>query len=173
MIETRHIRGKLLMEDYEISEEEAIEAVGHEAYNYLERAANRQATTSSRIKNFIQGENEMGRKLGLITDLAMFFLPSGVRSGREAVQRIITKEEKPMPVLKDKPWYQSKTIWSAVLIIITGVLQALDVDVAANPAAVETVYQVLYTVAGAFGLYGLRDAIAQKSEKIEGKPAES
>ena len=138
--------------------------MGKPAFDYFERAANRQATTSSRIKNFIKGENELGRKVGLVTDIAMFFLPSGVRSGREAVQRIITKEEKRMPVLNDKPWYQSKTIWSAILIVITGILQAAGVDLGANPAAVDTIYQVIYTVTGGFGLYGLRDAVGKKME---------
>lgn len=152
------------MEDYELSDREAIEIVGYETFSYFERAANRQATTSSRIKNFIRGENALGRKVGLVTDIAMFFLPSGVRSGREAVQRIITKEEKRMPVLNDKPWYQSKTIWSAILIVITGILQAAGVDLGANPAAVDTIYQVIYTVAGGFGIYGLRDAVGKKME---------
>ena len=164
MIETKNIPARLLMEDYELSDREAIEIVGYETFSYFERAANRQATASSRINNFIKGENALGRKVGLVTDLAMFFLPSGVRSGREAVQRILTKEEKRMPVLNDKPWYQSKTIWSAILIVITGILQAAGVDLGANPAAVDTIYQVIYTVAGGFGLYGLRDAVGKKME---------
>lgn len=167
MSKQKPIKPYTLTGDREITRDEAIRKVGWPAYNFLDKAADRKASKRSRIKNFIRGENKLGRKVGLVTDLAMFFLPSGVRSGREAVQRIITKQEKNMPVLNDKPWYRSKTIWSAVLILITGILQAAGVDLAANPAAVETVYQVIYTIAGAFGLYGLRDAI---SKRIENQP---
>lgn len=78
-----------------------------------------------------------------------------------------------MSVLKDKPWYRSKTMWSAVLIVVTGLLQAAGVDLADKPVMAETIYQVIYTVAGGLGLYGLRAAIADKSDKIEGESSSS
>lgn len=171
MTDYKRIPTPTLTGEPEFTREDAIRAVGVETFTRLDKAADRKRPFFKRVKNFVKGENALGRKVGLVADLAMFFLPSGVRSGREAVQRIITKKDKRMPVLKDKPWYRSKTVWSAVLILITGILQASGVDLAANPAAVETAYQILYTVAGAFGLYGLRAAIAEKSKKIEGDPA--
>lgn len=169
MIETKSIPTPTLSGEPEFTREDAIRSVGIETFTRLDKAADRKQPFFKRVKNFIQGENKLGRKVGLITDLAMFFLPSGVQNGREAVQRIITKKEKPMSVLKDKPWYRSKTMWSVAIIVITGVLQAVGVDLASNPEAVETVYQTIYTIAGGLGLYGLRSAIADKSDKIKDK----
>ncbi len=48
-----------------------------------------------------------------------------------------------------KDWYKSKTVWTAIVAGVLGVLSALGY------AVPEQVYVVL----GALGLYGLRDAI--------------
>jgi len=51
-----------------------------------------------------------------------------------------------------KPWYKSKSVWSALIVGVVGVLQALGYSIP-NEA---------YALAGALGIYGLRMA----SEKI-------
>lgn len=168
MIETKSIPAATLRGDKIFTDEDAIKAVGIETFTRLDKAADRKQPFFKRVKNFIKGENALGRRMGLVADFAMFFLPSGVKTGPEAVQKIITKQESQMSVLKDKPWYQSKTMWSALIIAITGSLQAfVGVDVTANPELMETIYQLVYTLAGGFGLYGLRAAIADKSDKID------
>ena len=55
--------------------------------------------------------------------------------------------------MKDKPWWQSKTVLAGIVIAVIGILNGLDVSV----QYVETIY----AVAGAFGLYGLRDAVGK------------
>ncbi len=52
----------------------------------------------------------------------------------------------------DKPIYKSKTIQTAVVIAVIGVLQWYGIELP---------YQLIYTITGAFGLYGIRDAIGQ------------
>lgn len=54
----------------------------------------------------------------------------------------------------DKEWYKSKTVWSAV---------ALGLIALAQVFSVELPYDVIITLCGAFGLYGVRDAIGKKS----------
>ena len=54
----------------------------------------------------------------------------------------------------DKEWYKSKTIWSGVALLAVGICQAMGINLP---------YEILYSAAGAFGLYGLRDAIGQKA----------
>ena len=48
-----------------------------------------------------------------------------------------------------KNWYKSKTVWTAIVVGVLGVVQALGVGVP----------EWLYAVLGALGLYGVRDAI--------------
>jgi len=48
-----------------------------------------------------------------------------------------------------KSWYKSKTIWSAVAMFVLALVQLTGFEVPTE----------LYTLAGSFGLYGLRDAM--------------
>lgn len=145
--------------------------VAEQTVNWMEAAMDRKQPFGTRLTNFIAGESHLGRGVGSVLDFATIFLPFGnkVDNARDAI-RIITgrrqkQNNKTMAILNDKPWYQSKTIWSAILIVVAGLLQAFGVDIAGNPEVTQTVYQILYTLAGAFGLYGLRDAIGDKMDK--------
>lgn len=53
--------------------------------------------------------------------------------------------------MKDKPVYKSKTILAGVAIAIIGLLKW---------QGVELPYEAVYSILAAFGLYGVRDAIA-------------
>ena len=55
----------------------------------------------------------------------------------------------------NKDWYKSKTIWSAVIIAGVGICQAFGVELP---------FEVIYSLAGAFGIYGIRDAIDNKKK---------
>lgn len=55
--------------------------------------------------------------------------------------------------MKDKPFLTSKTIWAGLIIAIVGVLQAFNVPL--------PYIEMIYSLAGAFGLYGIRDAIGK------------
>tara|TARA_Y100000310_G_scaffold288771_1_gene314723 strand:+ start:136 stop:294 length:159 start_codon:yes stop_codon:yes gene_type:complete len=50
----------------------------------------------------------------------------------------------------NKSWYQSKTVWSGLVIAVVGIVQALGYNIPT---------ELVYSLAGAFGLYGIRDAI--------------
>jgi len=54
--------------------------------------------------------------------------------------------------MKDKVWYLSKTVWSAI--VIAGI--AIYTTYTGQP-----VPEFIYPLAGAFGLYGLRDAVGK------------
>lgn len=54
----------------------------------------------------------------------------------------------------DKEWYKSKTIWSAIALALIGVAKAYGLELP---------YDAIVTLCGAFGLYGVRDAIGKKS----------
>ena len=58
-----------------------------------------------------------------------------------------------MAVLKDKAWWASKTVWTAVVAGAVGVLEAVGV--------VTAVPEVVWTLLAAFGLYGVRDAVGK------------
>lgn len=96
-----------------------------------------------------------------LTDLIITFTPRPVRIGFNWIGNKL----KTSTMIKDKAWYQSKTVWSAILIVVTAVLQALGVDVAGNPETMQTIYEVAFILAGAFGLVGLRAAIGDKISK--------
>jgi len=123
-------------------------------------ASNRKRPLGKRIASFIAGQSKVGSIVGSIVDFATIFLP--YRSQINKVRRVIKRKVSPKTMLQNKKWYQSKTIWSAILLILTAILQAVGVDLAGNPEVMATVYEVVYVLAGAFGLYGLRDAIDQQ-----------
>ena len=52
--------------------------------------------------------------------------------------------------MDSKAWYKSKTIWAGVIIAATGMLRYLGVPVPT---------ELILSLAGAFGVYGIRDAI--------------
>ena len=54
--------------------------------------------------------------------------------------------------MKDKEWYKSKTMYAAIAVAIIGVCQALGLELP---------YDVVYSICGAFGLYGIRDAVGK------------
>ena len=123
-------------------------------------ASNRKRPLGKRIASFIAGQSKVGSIVGSIVDFATIFLP--YRSQINKVRRVIKRKVSPKTMLQNKKWYQSKTIWSAILLILTAILQAVGVDLAGNPEVMATVYEVVYVLAGAFGLYGLRSAIDQQ-----------
>ena len=59
----------------------------------------------------------------------------------------------PVGVMRDKPLWKSKTIWSAVFLAVIGVLKFYEVDAP---------YELLYTLAGSVGLVGIRQAIGNQ-----------
>lgn len=54
----------------------------------------------------------------------------------------------------EKSWYESKTIWGFGIASLIALGQVSGVDVASS-----TVANVVQVLAGALGLYGLRDAV--------------
>ena len=96
-----------------------------------------------------------------ITRTLVEFTPKPVRVGFTWINKKLIQND----MIKDKKWYQSKTVWSAILLVLTAILQALGVDVAGSPEVMTTIYEVLYVLAGAFGLFGLRSAIGDKINK--------
>jgi len=58
-----------------------------------------------------------------------------------------------MAIIADKAWWKSKTVWTSVVAVVVGVLQAVGV--------VEAVPEVVWTLLAAFGLYGVRDAVGK------------
>lgn len=131
----------------------------------------KQTTFWQRLGNFIKAENKAGRYAKILKDFALIFVPYGrtISSASEMATEIISDNKKRKPMLQDKKWYQSKTMWSAILLLVTATLQALGVDLMSNPELTATVYQVAMMLAGAFGLYGLRDAIGKQKQKYESK----
>jgi hypothetical protein len=113
--------------------------------------------------NLIQGENSIGKYLGLGLDVGESFLPKYVSRIRDVFQSKLKKRT----MLNGKKWYKSKTIWSAILIVVIAVLQAVGVNLMANPELTSTVFEVAMLLAGAFGLYGLRDAIDKQADKYK------
>jgi len=53
-----------------------------------------------------------------------------------------------LPVTTDKEWYKSKTIWTAVSIMVCGVAMGMGY----------VIPEWTYTALAGFGLYGVRDA---------------
>lgn len=119
-----------------------------------------------RAKSFVKGETEAGRTVGIIFDVVL--LPfTKARTARELARIVINRKQKVTNMaLSSKKWYQSKTVWSAVLILLITVLNVLGLDFVNDPEVMTQVWNVSYALAGALGLYGLRDAIdKQRDEK--------
>ena len=55
--------------------------------------------------------------------------------------------------MEKKAWYASKTIWAGIIIAATGIASYFGLNVPT---------ELVVTLAGAFGIYGIRDAIDQK-----------
>lgn len=55
-------------------------------------------------------------------------------------------------VLKDKPWYMSKTIWAAVIVAAMVILTQCGVDLSAYN-------ELIYGLAAALGITGIRGAL--------------
>jgi len=52
-----------------------------------------------------------------------------------------------------KKWYQSKTVWSNILIVVIATLTAIDQQFGTQLMH-SPVVQVILAIAGAFGIYG-------------------
>lgn len=52
-----------------------------------------------------------------------------------------------------KKWYQSKTIWSGVVAVITATINAILQQFGPNPT-LQLILNIITGVAGAFGVYG-------------------
>lgn len=108
-----------------------------------------------------RGQNEFGRIFGMALDVAETFLPG--YAGK--VRTILQKTTNTM----DKPFFKSKSIWGGILLALTAILQAFGVDLAGDPEAMQSIYHVLYGLAGFLGVTGLRHAVGKKI-KNEDKP---
>jgi len=113
----------------------------------IEFAFDRNNRFRDRVKAFIKGENELGRGVGMIADVAMVFLPSGVQSGREAVQRIIEKQTKKTMPKRVKPYFKQKSTWEG----IAAVLGAIGVTI--YPEAMVQIVTGVFTVIGGLELW--------------------
>lgn len=58
--------------------------------------------------------------------------------------------------MKDKPFWKSKTVIAGLVIAAVGIAQAYGIDLP---------YEAVYSVTAAFGIYGVRDAIAKNGVK--------
>jgi len=85
-------------------------------------ALDRRAPLGARIKRFLLGESKLGRTFGAVADIAMIFLPGGVRSGREAVQKILNRQTKyrPMPE-RVKPYLKQKSTWEGIAAVAAAI----------------------------------------------------
>lgn len=124
-------------------------------YDSIEDAVNRNRSFGNRVMSFIAGQSHLSRGIGILLDIGTVFLPFGVRTGREALQVILKRKQRQMPLLTEKKWYQSKTIWGAILVIVTALAQHFGIET-------QIAYEFLYALAGALGLVGLRHAVSPK-----------
>lgn len=54
---------------------------------------------------------------------------------------------------KTKKWYQSKTIWANIIVVVVATLTAIDAQFGTNIMN-SPITQAILAVAGAFGIYG-------------------
>jgi len=134
-----------------------------------EAALDRRRPLGDRLRNFIAGQTKLSRGLGSIIDFGTVFIPYGgkINNARDAISVIVGRQTKTkrgtlMPILEDKPWWQSKTMWSVAIIVITAILQSFGVE---DSALAQSIFNLVYGLAGGLGLYGLRDAIGKKLDK--------
>lgn len=121
-----------------------------------------------RVKRTFTAQNKLGRTVFDILDLAVIFLPM------PTPVKIINKIRGRM---MDKPKLKSKSIWCAIILAVTAILQnVVGLDFNANPELVESIYTVIYVLASSFGVVGLRDAMGkiineqqEVKDKIEAK----
>lgn len=115
-----------------------------------------------RLKRTFTPQKKLGRTIFDIADLALIFLP-----GATPV-KIINKIRGKM---MDKPKLKSKSIWCAIIIFVTALLEnVLGIDFGASPEMVDAVYKIIYFGASALGIVGLRDAVGKminKQDEVE------
>lgn len=114
-------------------------------------------TFGQKLRLTWRGKTKAGRIAGTVLDIGEVFLPRQFSNIRTRIQSTIM----------DKPKLMSKTVWSAILIALTAILQALGVSFVDNPETMQVIYNVMYPLAGAFGLFGLRDAIGKQIKQQE------
>lgn len=61
--------------------------------------------------------------------------------------------------MEGKKWYESKTLWAAIVAGVLGMVQPVSTALG-HPV---TVPMWVYEVLGAFGLYGIRDAVGKQT----------
>ena len=127
--------------------ESRIRKVQDGATDKIEFAFDRNNRFRDRVKAFIKGENELGRGVGMIADIAMVFLPSGIQSGREAAQRIIEKQTKRAMPKRVKPYLKQKSTWEG----IAAILGAVGVTI--YPEAMLEIVTGVFTVIGGIELW--------------------
>ena len=127
--------------------ESRIRKVQDGATDKIEFAFDRNNRFRDRVKAFIKGENELGRGVGMIADIAMVFLPSGIQSGREAAQKIIEKQTKRAMPKRVKPYLKQKSTWEG----IAAVLGAVGVTI--YPDAIVEIVTGVFTVIGGIELW--------------------
>lgn len=114
-------------------------------------------TFGQKLRLTWRGKTDVGRIAGTVLDIAELLPIKGEVIGNLR-KRLRGRH-------MDKPKLMSKTVWSAILIALTAILQALGVDLVSNPETMQTIYEVMYSLAAAFGLYGLRDAVGKQLKK--------
>lgn len=113
----------------------------------------------------IAGQNGIGRAGAVVKDALsqVGLLPPVLNKGSDLIGNALKRKQNISTM--DKPKLLSKTVWSAIIIALTALLQAFGVDLASDPELTVHIYETIYGLAGAFGLYGLRDAISKQIEK--------
>ena len=127
--------------------ESRIRKVQDGATDKIEFAFDRNNRFRDRVKAFIKGENELGRGVGMIADIWMVFLPSGIQSGREAAQKIIEKQTKRAMPKRVKPYLKQKSTWEG----IAAVLGAVGVTI--YPEAIIEIVTGVFAVIGGIELW--------------------
>lgn len=139
----------------------------HDGDTFFEKLGNTITETAA-------GRNTVGRVLGSAIDVGLIFAPYGGRldNARQTAKAALGLQRRKFqhnPNPMDKPRYLSKTVWSSIIIAATAILQAVGVDFVSNPETMQTIYNVAYSLAGAFGLYGLRSAVGEQIKRSEGE----
>lgn len=113
------------------------------------------------LKLTLAGQTTVGLIGREIKNVVKHFVPFG-KYADAALDQIGDSLKPKTTNTMDKPKLLSKTVWSAIIIALTALLQAFGVDLTADPELTVHIYETVYGLAGAFGLYGLRDAISKQ-----------
>lgn len=112
----------------------------------------------SRVVRFLLAENEAGRQASVIKDFALIFLPFGQQVHTVAdfivakIKQNQTKVNK-MPESENKPWYKSKTINAAIVVIVIVATNFFGIEIT-EAELQDTVSAIASAVAGVVAIWG-------------------